>query len=361
MFNRVNSEEFVGRTGIYKLIGDYVFASYLIRLRTNSKLEPDVLNLFLNSKYGKLSIRKLSRRAVNQANVNAQELQSILIPNFSKNFQEKISKICNESWNLIVNARKKMINAEQSLLEITMYSKPKQILSFDGNFATILEKERMDAEHFQPQYEKLRKQINNFSKGSSKLTNIANLSKTRVEPGEKPDQFFNYIELANINNIIGTIEESQSIRGQDAPSRARMLLKKGQVIFSSVEGSLDKVALIPKEFDNAIASTGFFVLNPKNVNQGYFLALIKSPIVREQLRCEASGTILTAVPQTSLKKILVPNIEKSKRDKINQLVMDSNSSWNKAKILFQEAKNAIEISIEKNEKIAINSINKISL
>ena len=33
LFNRVNSEEFVGRTGIFKLKGNYVFASYLVRLR----------------------------------------------------------------------------------------------------------------------------------------------------------------------------------------------------------------------------------------------------------------------------------------------------------------------------------------
>ena len=55
LFNRVNAEEFVGRTGIFKLKGDYVFASYLIRLRVkpNSEILPDYLNLFLNTKYGK--------------------------------------------------------------------------------------------------------------------------------------------------------------------------------------------------------------------------------------------------------------------------------------------------------------------
>src|SRR3989344_4019647 len=77
-FNRVNSEEFVGRTGIYKLANlKSVFASYLIRARVKSdgKILADYLNIFLNSSYGLKQIRKFTRRSVNQANVNAEELK----------------------------------------------------------------------------------------------------------------------------------------------------------------------------------------------------------------------------------------------------------------------------------------------
>ena len=79
-FNRVNSEEFVGRTGIYKLDNlKSVFASYLIRARVKSggEILADYLNIFLNSSYGLRQIRKYTRRAVNQANVNAEELKQI--------------------------------------------------------------------------------------------------------------------------------------------------------------------------------------------------------------------------------------------------------------------------------------------
>jgi restriction endonuclease S subunit len=90
-FNRVNSEEFVGRTGIFKLNTDSVFASYLIRLQPKEGvILPQYLNIFLNSKYGKKQIDRYKRRAVNQANVNAQELQEFIIAIPSKDFQEKI-------------------------------------------------------------------------------------------------------------------------------------------------------------------------------------------------------------------------------------------------------------------------------
>ena len=48
------------------------------------------------------------------------------------------------------------------------------------------------------------------------------------------------------------------IKGDQAPSRARRILKENDVIVSSVKGSLEKVALVDKEYDGSLASTGFF-------------------------------------------------------------------------------------------------------
>jgi type I restriction enzyme, S subunit len=100
LFNRVNSEDFVGRTGIFKLDGDFVFASYLIRLRVkiNNSIFADYLNIFLNSSFGIKQIRKFRRRAVNQANVNAEELKQIRIPILPQIFQKEIEQISNNSW-----------------------------------------------------------------------------------------------------------------------------------------------------------------------------------------------------------------------------------------------------------------------
>ena len=125
MFNRVNSEEFVGRTGIFKLEGNYMFASYLIRLRANSLVKPEYLNVFLNSKYGKMFIKRFSRRAVNQANVNAQELQSIMIPLLSLKIQQKISDMCDKAWNNYNNAKIQFLQAEKILEKELSWNLPK--------------------------------------------------------------------------------------------------------------------------------------------------------------------------------------------------------------------------------------------
>ncbi len=90
LFNRVNSIQFVGRTAIYKHENrNRVFASYLIRLNTNEKnVLPDYLNIFLNCKYGRKELIRKARWAVNQANVNAEELKRIALPIASASLQK---------------------------------------------------------------------------------------------------------------------------------------------------------------------------------------------------------------------------------------------------------------------------------
>lgn len=81
LFNRTNSYELVGRTGVYELQGDHVFASYLVRIKTNSeKLEPKFLTLYLNSDFGRRQVLAYATKAVSQANVNASNLLRVRLP-----------------------------------------------------------------------------------------------------------------------------------------------------------------------------------------------------------------------------------------------------------------------------------------
>lgn len=81
LFNRTNSYELVGRTGVYELNGDHVFASYLVRIKTNTeKLEPKFLTLYLNSDFGRRQVLAYATKAVSQANVNASNLLRVRLP-----------------------------------------------------------------------------------------------------------------------------------------------------------------------------------------------------------------------------------------------------------------------------------------
>lgn len=81
LFNRTNSYELVGRTGIYTLKGKHVFASYLVRIKVEkSILDPHYLTLFLNSDQGHRQVLSFATRGVSQANVNATNLLMLKLP-----------------------------------------------------------------------------------------------------------------------------------------------------------------------------------------------------------------------------------------------------------------------------------------
>jgi len=81
LFNRTNSKELVGKCAVFHAKGDFVFASYLIRVRaTPLKADPDFLAYVINSPIGRQQIDALSRQIIGQANVNSEELRGLQIP-----------------------------------------------------------------------------------------------------------------------------------------------------------------------------------------------------------------------------------------------------------------------------------------
>ena len=79
LFNRTNSIELVGKTAVFDLPDDMVIAGYIIRVRLKERLLPEVLSQYMNLETLKDILRSMAKGAVNQANINAQELQSIRI------------------------------------------------------------------------------------------------------------------------------------------------------------------------------------------------------------------------------------------------------------------------------------------
>ncbi|MEE1400397.1 MAG: restriction endonuclease subunit S [Bulleidia sp.] len=79
LFNRTNSIDLVGKTTLFDLDEEMIIAGYIIRVRLNSQILPEILAQYMNSSALKKLLRKMAKGAVNQANIKAQELQSIKV------------------------------------------------------------------------------------------------------------------------------------------------------------------------------------------------------------------------------------------------------------------------------------------
>jgi len=81
LFNRTNSLDLVGRTAIFDLEGDFVFASYLIRLRTDSaRLRSSFLNQYFNWGETQVRLKSIATRAISQSNISATRLRGFPVP-----------------------------------------------------------------------------------------------------------------------------------------------------------------------------------------------------------------------------------------------------------------------------------------
>ncbi len=81
LFNRTNSIEHVGKTGLFDLDGDYCFASYLVRVVPDTtKVLPLFLTLMMNSPAFQQEAKGKASKSINQANINATIMRNIKVP-----------------------------------------------------------------------------------------------------------------------------------------------------------------------------------------------------------------------------------------------------------------------------------------
>ncbi len=84
-----------------------------------------------------------------------------------------------------------------------------------------------------------------------------------VNPLQSPNTEFDYIDVSSVSNTTFQIEETQRLRGKDAPSRARKVVRKNDIIFATIRPTLQRIAVVPEHLDRQVCSTGYFVLRTK--------------------------------------------------------------------------------------------------
>lgn len=346
-FNRVNSEEFVGRTGIFKESNlNAVFASYLIRLQPKTELVlPQFLNIFLNSKYGQKQIDRYKRRAVNQANVNAQELQEFFIPILPTEFQKQIAKLVDKSWQQIEKSKSLYSQAEQILLqELGLEDFVSQWLAgYETDHDNVLEVARMDAEYFQPRYELLMGKIGSSNK-IEQLGNISTLSKKKVNI--LPEETYKYIEIGDVNTSNGEFTYNE-IAGVDLPANAKKSIQDESLLISTVRPTRGAVGVIPNGWNNGFVVSGAFAVFEKHsISPFYLQVVMRSIIGKIQLERRCTGVSYPTVTDEDAANVIIPLLDDENIEKIHDLVMGSHKSLHESRQLLEQAKREVEEMIE---------------
>ena len=99
-------------------------------------------------------------------------------------------------------------------------------------------------------------------------------------PTTTPEQTFSYVDVASIDNQRKVITEARTLLGSEAPSRARKLIRRGDILVSTVRPNLNAVAMVPASLDGEVASTGCCVLRAtERALPEYIFFFVQSPNV----------------------------------------------------------------------------------
>lgn len=165
------------------------------------------------------------------------------------------------------------------------------------------------------------KQLNEFCLSNQKifgenvvkeLGEISIINPENMKSGQYTE--INYIDIASVKG--GQILELQKLTN-DFPSRAKRIVKKGDILYSSVRPNLKGYVYISDDIQNGIASTGFAdirVKEPNKILSKYLYYIMTSDYISDDLISKAKGAQYPAVSFDDFEtiKIPVPSLERQK-------------------------------------------------
>lgn len=150
---------------------------------------------------------------------------------------------------------------------------------------------------------------------NGKIENIVDKSIASVKKSYQGDDEIEYIDISSIDNASNTVVETTKYKISNAPSRAQQCVKKGDILVSTVRPINRNIALVSKDLQNLVASTGFCVLRPKEGYREYLLLILKSDAYTESMSDKASGGLYPAVNNSDVLSygIHIPNKQLSQK------------------------------------------------
>ena len=360
LFNRTNSYEWVGRTGIFRKTKkqDFVFASYLVRFIPDEKIIlPEYLVTYLNSKYGIKDIRRRARQSINQTNVNPEEVKEMFIPLLSEGLQNIIKKSFDEAFDKNVSSQNLYIKAEDLLLEelgLRDFQPSEQGINIKSLKDSFLSTGRLDAEYYQPKYEQIESLITNYYRGAKKVSDEYELVTKKIDFTK---QAYNYIEIGDIEISSGS-NTYNLVNTEDLPANAKIIPKLGDILISKVRPYRGAVSIIDNNINDLVVSGAFTVLRPKKeskYNVELLKCLLRTKIYKDWLLKFNVGTSYPVIKDDDILNLPIPNVSIEIQNETSELIQQSFALKAKSEQLLENAKKLVEMAIEQGEEKALTN------
>ena len=315
------------------------------------------VSAFLNSKFGKAQFYLKSVGQINKF-VGLGSLKTFFIPILSGNFQTHIEQLVKQAHEMRKLAEQKYQQAEELLHELLGISKEeiealKVGKAYETNFKEVKQafRFRLDAEYYHPKYLGILDLMKSLPFKVKPLKEVVKISNETIDPIKKPykTRMFKYVPISKISES-GEIFEWNEFYGWQAPSRARMVIRKGDILIPSLSGTFDKIALVPEELDRQLTTTGCFVVRTKKDYPEFLFLLFRTPLFKRQLERLTTGAIMSAVSKTIFGNLLIPDIPKDEQQEIANLVKEYFKLRKEARQLVQKAIREVEEAIENASK-----------
>jgi type I restriction enzyme S subunit len=306
----------VGTIGIANVIPEdapefNIFVS-VAKIEPKEGINPYFLKAFLNSSFGQIQMNRVVK-GISQPDLHLIDIKKIKIPIPPRPIQDRIAEIMEDAYK---QRKEKLKEAEDLLAGINDYVLDKLDIenpeveekkTFVVTLEDLKEGKRHDVFYYQPKYTAALSALENSEWETKPLKDIAEISFETRDPTKTPQRPFVYVEISDVDTKLGEITLYKELNGKEAPSRARMVIRKGDIVVSTTRPYRGAIAIVPDMLDDSIGSTGFAVLRPKEeINSLYLHTILRSKLCLAQLEQRMTGSNYPAITTGELKSIKIP-------------------------------------------------------
>ena len=360
LFNRTNgSRELVGKCEVFNFDGDWVFASYLIRLRIDTtQAFPEFVTSFLNTFWGRRQVEHVSRQIL-MSNINAQEIRALQIPLPKPSEQFELLAALEAARDA---QRRRLQQADELFKSLDNFVLEELGLTLPASdnrsvYAIRLGdvRQRFDPDYNSPRFRTLRTKIEHGRFPAQTVAALfypiaSGFAAGRDDQIDDPTLGVPHIRPLNITNTAElTFENTKMVpRSSLAPGD---LLKKGEILFNNTNSTawvgktvvfdttrdcacsnhIARLTLLDRKHNpyyfaalfNALRGLGFFGLLSTNFNN------------QAGINAETLKAVRLPLPSPEVQEKIASEVAR-RRDDARRLRSEAGAIWGDAKRHFEE-------------------------
>ena len=304
-----HAEGYIGyKTSIIRLQKNQkaMLLGHLIKVRPNKKeINPYYLLAYLNSEPARHFLNYSVRgQTVGLHASDAGKLPVLLPP---RKIQDSIGNKLKQALEAKMDAEKKRKEIEGIFERNLGNIEVRKLGGYVFKLSYCLEAGRLDPHFYYPEFLKVLDLLNNSGFEIKRMSELVEFSKETTNPSNTTQ--FVYVEIADVDLRYGFISSHSIVKGSNAPSRARKIIREGALLIPLTRPYRGAIAVVDSRYNDAITTTGFSVSYPKSdslVDSYYLCAFLKSPYGLIQLIQRMSNANYPAILEDDISDILVP-------------------------------------------------------
>jgi type I restriction enzyme M protein len=267
LLSHINSMDHLAKSALVSNINEKVVHGInLLRLRPNKDiLNPHYASFVFQDDHFINKARSFAQKAVNQASIKSSDIRSLTIPFPPLEVQQEIVSQL-DSYQKIIDGAKQVVDNYKPEIKI------------DPNWPMM------------------------------RLTEVCDINSESNDPKDLfGNNEFVYIDITSVENGTGEVKLSNIILPKEAPSRARRMVKNGDVLLSTVRPNLKAFAYLTNLPVRVIASTGFSVLRSKKIVDSKFLyiSILDDQAINQMVKSMGKGAY-PSINTSDVENIKIP-------------------------------------------------------